>query len=127
MGLRISIGGRVRLSVGPSVRPSVRLSVRPSVPCYFRMRNIAIFECKNSSNDIIIDGTMSDDKVVASDVPQRYLLSSEKTRCEEKTGLVRTATAVIRSTLHVMRTTVERGSLRFLNPKYKLICFKNKK
>ena len=48
-------------------------SVRPYVPCYFRTTNMAIFEGKKLSNDIINNGIMSDDEVVASDVPQRYL------------------------------------------------------
>ena len=59
----------VRRSVGPSVRPSVR----PYVPCYFRTMNTAAFDGKKSSNDIIINDTISDDEVVASDVPPRYL------------------------------------------------------
>ena len=41
--------------------------VRPSVPSYFRMMIIAIFKGKKSSIDI--NGIMSDDEVVASDVP----------------------------------------------------------
>ena len=69
MRLRISIRGRVR----PSVRRSVRRSVRPSVPCYFRMTNMAIFEGRKSSNDITNNNRMSDDEVVASYVPPRYL------------------------------------------------------
>ena len=39
------------------------------------MTNLAIFEGDKSSNDIIINDTMSDDEVVASDVPLRYLFS----------------------------------------------------
>ena len=35
---------------------------------------MAVFEGKKSSNDILNDGIMSDDEVVASDVPPRYLL-----------------------------------------------------
>ena len=65
MRLRISIRGRVRPSVGPSVGWSV--------PSYFRTPNMAVFEGKKSSNDILNDGIMSDDEVVASDVPPRYL------------------------------------------------------
>ena len=34
---------------------------------------MAIFEGKRSSNDIMTNDTMSDDEVVASDVPLRYL------------------------------------------------------
>ena len=34
---------------------------------------MAVFEGKKSSNDITINDTMSDDEVVASDVPPRYL------------------------------------------------------
>ena len=57
-------------------RPSVRRSVRRSVPPYFRTTNMAVFEGKKSSNDIINNGTMSDDEVVASFVPPRYLFWS---------------------------------------------------
>ena len=34
---------------------------------------MAVFEGKKSSNDILNNGTMSADEVVASDVPPRYL------------------------------------------------------
>ena len=71
MRRRISIRGHVR----PSVRPSVRRSVGPYVPRYFRTTNMAIFEGKRSSNDIMTNDTMSDDEVVASDVPPRYLFT----------------------------------------------------
>ena len=37
------------------------------------MPNMAVFECEKSSTDIINNGTMSADEVVASDVPPRYL------------------------------------------------------
>ena len=60
-------------SVRPSVRPSVGLSVRRSVPCYFRTTNMANFEDKKSSNDVINNDTISDDEVVASYVPTQYL------------------------------------------------------
>ena len=53
-------------------------SIDPSVPSYFRTTNMADFEREKSSNDIIIDGTTSDDEVVASDVPPRYLFSEER-------------------------------------------------
>ena len=46
--------------------------VRPSVPCCFRT-SLAVFYGKKSSNDIIINDTISDDEVVTSDVPPRYL------------------------------------------------------
>ena len=79
MRLRISIRGRDHPSVGPSVHPSVRPSVRLSdrlyVPCYFQMMNVAIFEIKNSSNDIKNSDTMTDDGVVASDVAPWYLVA----------------------------------------------------
>ena len=61
------------MSVRPSVGPSVRPSVRRSVPCYFRMTNMANFESKKSTNDIINNDKISDDEVVASYVPPRYL------------------------------------------------------
>ena len=67
MGLRISTRGHVR--------PSVRGFVGRSVPRYFRMLNMAVFECNESSKDIINNDTMSDDEVVASDVFPRYLFS----------------------------------------------------
>ena len=70
MRLRISIRGRVRPSVGPSVGPSY-------VTRYFRRTNMAIFESKKSSNDIVNNGTMSDDEVVATDVPPRYRVCKE--------------------------------------------------
>ena len=37
---------------------------------------MAVFEGKKSSNDILNTGIMSDDGVVASDVPPRYLFMS---------------------------------------------------
>ena len=64
----------VRLSVALSVGPSIGWSVRPYVPGYFLRTNKNISEGKNLSNDIIIIETMSDDEVVASDLPPRYLL-----------------------------------------------------
>ena len=69
MRLRSSISGRVR----PSVRPSVGPSVGPSRVIFDK----AIFEGKKSSNVITRNDTMSDDEVVASDVPPRYLLFSD--------------------------------------------------
>ena len=48
--LCISIRGRVRPSVRPSIRPSVRMS-----RVIFKQTNMAIFEGKKSSNDIIIN------------------------------------------------------------------------
>ena len=57
----------------PSVRPSVGPSVRPSVPSYFRTMNMANFECGKSSTDVMNNGTMSVDEVVASDEPPRKL------------------------------------------------------
>ena len=59
-----------------SVRPSVGPKVRPSVcPVLFLNDEYGHFEVKKSSNDIIINDTMSDDEVVASDVPPRYLFT----------------------------------------------------
>ena len=37
------------------------------------MMDMAVLECKKSSNDIINDDTKSDEEVVASDVPLWYL------------------------------------------------------
>ena len=65
-----------------SVRPSDRPSVRPHVPCYFRTTNMAVFEYEKSSNDIAINNTMSDDEVVASDVPSSVRFR-EKTNNEK--------------------------------------------
>ena len=49
-------------------------SLPPSLPpVYFRMANMTVLEGDNSSNGIIINGTMSDDEVVASELPPRYL------------------------------------------------------
>ena len=59
----------VCLFIHPSICPSVCLSVRSFVPCYFLLTIVAIFEEKKSSNDILINDTMSDDIVVASDDP----------------------------------------------------------
>ena len=50
--------------------PSVRRSVCPVI---FSNDKDGRFEGKKSSNDITINDTMSDDKVVASDVSPRYL------------------------------------------------------
>ena len=65
-----------RPSVRPSVHPSVRLtvcpSVGPSVPRCFQTTNMAVFEGKKSSNDIIINHTISDDEEVVSAVPPWY-------------------------------------------------------
>ena len=53
------------------------MSVRPSVrPVLIRKTNMAVFECKKSSNNIINNESMSDDEVVASYVPPRYLFLS---------------------------------------------------
>ena len=59
MRLRISIRGRVRRSV------------RRSIPCYFRMTNMAVFEETKSSKDIKSNDTISEDEVLAFDVPPR--------------------------------------------------------
>ena len=48
-------------------------SVRRSVPCYFRTTKYAVFDSKKFVSDNIYNDTMSDDEVVASDVPPRYL------------------------------------------------------
>ena len=64
-----------------SVRPFVRPSVSLSVPRYFRTTNMAIFESKKSLNDIINNGTMSDDEAVASDVPLWYLFLAAVKEC----------------------------------------------
>ena len=69
MLLRISIRGRVH--------PSVRPKVRRSVPSYFWTTFMAVFVIKISSTDIKNNYTMSDDEVVASYVPPRYLFSCD--------------------------------------------------
>ena len=74
MRLRISIRGHVRPSVRPSVGPSVRRSVRTSVgPVLFSNDDYGCFQGEKTSNNIKNNGTMSEDEVVASDVPPRYL------------------------------------------------------
>ena len=67
----MSVRRSVRRSVGPSVCPSVC----PSVPRYFQTPKIEVFELGKSSNVIIMlnNDKMSDDEVVASYVPPRYL------------------------------------------------------
>ena len=56
-----------------SVRRSVGSSVRRSVPCYFQKTKIEDFDDGKSSDDTIINTTMSDDEVVASYGPPRSL------------------------------------------------------
>ena len=63
MQLRISLRGHACPSVGPSV------------PCYYWTINMAVFESKKSSKDIKINDTISDDEVVASDVPPHCLFN----------------------------------------------------
>ena len=63
----------MRLSI--SRRGRVRPSAGPSVPYHFQLTNMAVFERKKSSNDIINNETMSDDEVIASDVPPQYFFS----------------------------------------------------
>ena len=48
------------------------MSVRPSVPSYFRMPIMAVFKGEKSLTDIVNNSTMSDDEVVASDVPSCF-------------------------------------------------------
>ena len=55
------------------LRISIRGRVRPSVPCYFRPTTKDVFEGEKSLNEIKINDTVSDDDVVASDVPLQYL------------------------------------------------------
>ena len=59
------------------IRGHVRPSVGPCIPHYFQTTNLGIFECRKSANDIIDNDKMSDDKVVSSDIPSRYLLGIE--------------------------------------------------
>ena len=61
------------MSVHPSVRPSNSRSFHPSIHQHlviFERRIWPFFEGKNSSNDIRVNSTMSDDEVVASDEPR---------------------------------------------------------
>ena len=82
MQLRIFRRGRVHPPVRPSVSPSVGWSIRrlvhPSVhsyvQCFFQTTNMAVFENKKSSNNIIINDAMSDNEVVAPDVPRGALM-----------------------------------------------------
>ena len=50
------------------------MNAETQIPRDFTLRHMAVFECKRSPNDIMKDHMMSDDEVVASDVPPRYLL-----------------------------------------------------
>ena len=68
-----SICRSVRRCVRRSVSSSIRPSLGPSIPCHFWTTNKAVFEGKKSSNDILNNGIMSKEEVVASDVPPRYL------------------------------------------------------
>ena len=70
MRLSISISGRVGPSEGLTVGPEVR-------PVLLLLTSMVVFEGKKSSNDIIINDAMSDDEVVASDVPPRYLFCED--------------------------------------------------
>ena len=58
---------------------------------------MAAFEGKKSDNDIIINDTMSDDGVVASDVPPRYLLDAPSHLCKRSCPLVRPS---VRRSIH---------------------------
>ena len=49
---------------------------------------MAVFEGKKSLNDIIINETRSDDEVVASDVPPRYLFQSCPPVCDYRGAVV---------------------------------------
>ena len=66
-----------------SVRPSVRYSVGASVG-YFRTLKIVISEGRKFSNDKINNDTMSDDEIVASYEPPRYLFSSVSLRSNQR-------------------------------------------
>ena len=58
------------------MRLSIRRSVYRSVPCFFQKTNIVDFLDGKSSNAIINNATMSDDKVVASyEPPWAFFLS----------------------------------------------------
>ena len=73
---------RPRISIRGRVHPSICQLVHRMVPCYFRMTKIAVFEGGKTSNDPQQQQwhewqwLMSDDEVVASDVPPRYLFLS---------------------------------------------------
>ena len=71
---------RLRISIRGHVRPSVRPSVGPS-PVIFE-RRIWLFLCKKSLTDFVNNGTMSDDDVVASDVPR------PRGTCSSMTGVL---------------------------------------
>ena len=65
---------RLRISLRDCVRPSVRRSVGRSLFIFEQRKFLCVTcESKKSSNDIINHDTMSDDEVVASFVPPRYL------------------------------------------------------
>ena len=70
---------RLRISIRGCVRPSVRRSVRPSVcPVLFSNDEYGRFLGKKSLNNI--NDTMSEDELVASDVPPRYLLPVNRSK-----------------------------------------------
>ena len=65
---------RPRISIRDHVRPLVCPFLSPSVcSMLFSNNKYAVIEGKKSSNDIIINDTISDHEVVASDIPPRYL------------------------------------------------------
>ena len=59
----------VHSSISPFVHPSIGLSVRLYVPYLLRRTILDVLECNKSSNGMAITEKMSDDEVVASDVP----------------------------------------------------------
>ena len=69
------------------LRISVRGRVPPSDPCYFQTTKLAIFEGKNLSNYITIDGTMSDDEVVVVVVSRPNRTDHEKESGEKRSLL----------------------------------------
>ena len=82
MRLRISIRGRVRPSVRLSVCPVLFSKVKSTHTRRILCRVSGLVETEKSSEDITNNGTVSDDEVVASDVPPRYLfIESRNSRC----------------------------------------------
>ena len=81
MRLRISIRGRVIWSVCQSVHPALSL-----------VTEIKVSEVGKSSNDMIINVIISDDKVVASYVPPRFLFLFNNKRGTATDGRIRSLT-----------------------------------
>ena len=117
---------RLRISIRGRIRPSVRLSRVIS--------NMAVFEGKESSNDKINNDKMSDDGVVASDVPSRFLFSSlsrfhlSRPRpfrwSNGQKGSITKWPLSVRHFWHWIAVDSKCDKSKLLNPKDSLICIR---